>query len=74
MRERFRGGAATITEILDRERDYSRVQRELLRSRFNYLLSIAQLKQWSGLISREDVEYIDSLLDRRQPPISERSS
>lgn len=50
LREKFRTGGVTVFEILERERDHSRVQREHLRARYNYLISMAQLKFATGLI------------------------
>ena len=69
LREKFRGGTGTVTEILDAESEYFRVKRQLLQAKYNYLLSMMQLRQYSGVISRADVEYVDSLLDRRVRPI-----
>ncbi len=62
LHNKFTAGMATTSDMLDAERDFFRVQREVLSSHYNYLLNMMQLKQLTGQISGDDVVYVDSLL------------
>ena len=67
--ERFRSGLASVTSVLDAERDYYQARRTLLGARYNYLLSMMQLKRLSGDISPTDLEYMDAQLDPASLPV-----
>ncbi len=66
---RFRSGMGDITDILDADRDFVQAQRQLLASRYNYLLNLLQLKRLAGDVSDADVAFIDACLERNGAPI-----
>ncbi|KTQ85419.1 hypothetical protein NS226_19590 [Aureimonas ureilytica] len=70
FRQRFADGMITLTDALDSESDNFRAQRELLKARYDYLLSMMQLKLLSGVLSRQDVVYLNSLLDPKKRPVA----
>lgn len=58
----YRAGRATMLDILDAERDYYRIRREYLQSRYDYLLDSLRLKAATGRLSEVDLAAIDALL------------
>ena len=70
MRTKFQAGLTTITIVLDAEAQSYRAKREFLAARYNYLLTMMQLKQLAGTISPGDIAFVNSLLDARQRPIT----
>ena len=44
-------------------------RREYLAARYNYLLTTTKLKQLTGIISADDIAFVNSLLDPRQHSI-----
>ena len=71
-RQRYRAGLIRLKESLDSERDLYQAQRDLLASRYNYLLNLMMLKRLTGDFAEADILYIDSALDRRATPIGRR--
>jgi outer membrane protein len=69
LRTKFQAGLATITLVLDAEAQSYRAKREFLAARYNYLLTMMQLKQLVGIITADDVAFVNSLLDIRQRPV-----
>jgi TolC family type I secretion outer membrane protein len=69
LRTKFKAGLTTITLVLDAEAQSYRAKREFLAARYNYLLTMMQLKQLAGVISPDDIGFVNSLLDRNQRPI-----
>ena len=69
LRTKFQAGLATITLVLDAEAQSYRARREYLAARYNYLLTMMQLKQLTGIISADDIAFVNSLLDPRQHSI-----
>ncbi|MBV8838015.1 MAG: TolC family protein, partial [Alphaproteobacteria bacterium] len=68
-RTKFQTGLTNITDVLDAEAASYRAKREYLAARYNYLLTMMQLKELAGAISPTDIGFIDSLLDPRQRPV-----
>jgi outer membrane protein len=66
-RTKVLSGVGTETDFLDAERDRYKARRELLGARYNYLLNMMQLRRYVGVISREDVAYVNDLLNL--PPV-----
>lgn len=66
LRTKFKAGLTTTTLVLDAEANSYRAKREFLAARYNYLLTMMQLKQLAGIISPDDIELVNSLLDPRQ--------
>jgi outer membrane protein len=60
----FRSGVYTLLDVLDSERELFATERDLARARYEYLLNLLQLKRQTGTLSREDLEYMNGLLDR----------
>jgi outer membrane protein len=69
QRDKFKAGLITVTLVLDAERDAYRARREYLGARYAYLLNMMQLRYLAGVISPEDVAFVNSLLDPRQRPV-----
>lgn len=69
LREKLKAGTTTTTLVLDAEAQSYRARREFLAARYNYLLTMMQLKQLAGTISPNDIGFINSLLDPRQRPV-----
>ena len=53
-------GLMRIIDVLDAQRDLAQIRRQLLASRYNYLLNLMQLKRLAGDISDADVAFIDA--------------
>ncbi len=70
LREKFSGGQGSVNDILESEGEYFHVKKLQLQAKYNYLLSMMQLKEYSGLISGADIEYLDKLLDRQASALS----
>ena len=68
-RTKFQTGLTNITDVLDAEAASYRAKREYLAARYNYVLTMMQLKQLAGNISPIDIGFVDSLLDPRQRPV-----
>ena len=58
--QKFGLGLMRVTDVLDADRDLMQVRRQLLASRYNYLLNLMQLKRLAGDISDADVAFIDA--------------
>lgn len=58
----FETGANSNLEVLDAKRDLYFVKRDYLEARYDYLLSLLNLKLQVGQLSPEDLESIDDLL------------
>lgn len=58
----FKVGSRTSVDVLDAQRELFRAQRDLSRSRYDYLLSLLRLEQAVGALSAEDLQRIDALL------------
>ncbi len=58
----FETGSASNIEVLDAKRDFFFVQRDYLKARYDYLLSLLNLKRQVGSLSPEDLEKINGLL------------
>jgi len=67
--ERFRSGLTSVTSVLDAERDYYQARRALLGARYNYLLSMMQLKRLAGDISPSDLSFLDDQTDPDATPV-----
>lgn len=58
----FETGANSNLEVLDAKRDLYFVQRDYLEARYDYLLSLLNLKLQVGRLSPEDLERINNML------------
>ncbi len=58
----FETGANSNIQVLDAKRDFFVVQRDYLKARYDYLLSLLNLKQQIGSLSPDDLEMINGLL------------
>lgn len=65
-RQRLASGVLRLKEVLDTERELYTAERNLLATRYNYLLNLMGLKRLSGDLSEADILYLDAMLDRRQ--------
>lgn len=59
----FETGSNSNLEVLDAKRDLFFVQRDYLEARYDYLLSLLNLKLQVGRLSPEDLEGINDMLD-----------
>lgn len=60
----FESGLSTNIEVLDATRDLYSAQRDLLRSRYNYILSMFSLKSLAGTLGANDFRQTSDLLSR----------
>jgi outer membrane protein len=58
----FEVGTRTAVEVLSVLREQYRAERDYAQARYDYILNILRLKQAAGILGREDVVYINSLL------------
>lgn len=63
----YRSGVYTLLDVLDSERELFATRRDLARARYEYLLNLLQLKRQAGMLSEEDIAYLNGLLDRSRP-------
>jgi outer membrane protein len=61
-RKGFETGVVPNIQVLDAERDYFFVQRDYLKARYEYLLSLLKLKLQVGTLSPDDLAMINGLL------------
>lgn len=60
--EGFSAGLTTNLDVLDAQRDLSRSRTDYLRARYNYIISVLQLKQATGDLGDEDIQFINKWL------------
>jgi len=60
----FDVGTRTTVDVLDARRALATAETNFLRSRYDYLLNGLRLKQAAGILSMEDLEQVDALLER----------
>ena len=51
----FESGLSTNVEVLDATRDLFSSQRDLLQSRYNYILSLFSLKNLAGILGERKI-------------------
>ncbi len=56
-------GSRTSVDVLNAQQELFRTERDLSRSRFDYLLSVLRLKQAVGALAASDLRDIDALLE-----------
>lgn len=61
-RKGFETGTIPNIQVLDAERDFFFVQRDYLKARYQYLLSLLRLKQQVGTLSPDDLKMINGML------------
>lgn len=68
-RKGFETGAVYNIQVLDAERDFFFVQRDYLKARYQYFLSLLRLKLQIGSLSPDDLKMINGLLktDSKDP-------
>ncbi|MCX7823070.1 MAG: TolC family outer membrane protein [Syntrophobacterales bacterium] len=59
----YEAGIRTIADILNAQRDYYSVKRNLAEARCLYVINIIDLKAYSGLLSDGDIAFINSWLE-----------
>jgi len=59
----YEAGIETNLDVLNAQRDLYRTKRDYARARYNYLLSMVSLKLAAGILSDEDLLYINELLE-----------
>ena len=55
-------GTRTTVDVLNARRDLFAAKRDYAQARYNYVLSILQLKQAAGTLTRQDLETINKWL------------
>ena len=58
----FETGANSNLEVLDAKRDFFFVQRDFLNARYDYLMSMLNLKRQTGSLSPEDLGVVNGML------------
>ena len=58
----FETGSNSNIAVLDAKRDFYFVQRDYLKSRYEYLLSLLNLKRQVGSLSPEDLQMVNNML------------
>jgi outer membrane protein len=58
----FEVGTRTAVDVLNSQREVYRAERDFARARYDYLLSTLQLKQAAGMLSEEDLQKVNALL------------
>jgi outer membrane protein len=58
----FEVGTRTIVDVLDAQSNLLSAKRDYARSRYDYLLDMLRLKQAAGILSEEDLQLINGLL------------
>jgi outer membrane protein len=58
----YRSGVNTLLDVLASESILFSTRRDYAQARYQYLLSLLQLKQQAGTLSEEDLYYINGLL------------
>ncbi len=61
----FKVGSRTSVDVLNAQQELYRAQRDLSRTRYDYLLSVLRLKQAVGSLSAQDLQDIDALLENK---------
>jgi outer membrane protein len=59
----YRSGVNTLLEVLAAESILYSTRRDYAQARYQYLLSLLQLKQQAGTLNEEDIRYINGLLE-----------
>ncbi|MBR9829036.1 MAG: TolC family outer membrane protein [Oceanospirillales bacterium] len=59
----FLYGINNAVDVLDRAREQYSAERDLLEAQYSFLLSYVVLKRWSGNLSEDDLQQINTLLD-----------
>ncbi|MBV0932313.1 TolC family outer membrane protein [Marinobacterium weihaiense] len=62
----FSYGINNAVDVLDRAREQYSAERDLLEAQYSFLLSYVVLKRWSGNLSEDDVQQINTLLDMHE--------
>ena len=60
----YRSGVNTLLDVLAAESILYSTRRDYAEARYQYLLSLLQLKQQAGTLNEEDVYYINGLLEK----------
>ena len=55
-------GVRTNLDLLDSQQQYFSTQRDYSFAKYNYLLSLLNLKAAAGILSKADIEQLDLLL------------
>jgi outer membrane protein len=61
----FTFGINNAVDVLDRAREQYSAQRDLLEAQYSFLLSYVVLKRWCGVLSEQDLEMVNGLLEVR---------
>ncbi|MEE9446752.1 MAG: TolC family outer membrane protein [Arenicellales bacterium] len=64
----FETGVSSNVEVLDAKRDFYFVQRDFLKVRYDYLISLLNLKRQVGSLSPEDLQTINGMLGASAKP------
>jgi len=62
----FSYGINNAVDVLDRAREQYSAERDLLEAQYSFLLSYVVLKRWSGDLSEDDLQQINTLLDTHE--------
>lgn len=62
----FSYGINNAVDVLDRAREQYSAERDLLEAQYSFLLSYVVLKRWSGNLSEDDLQQINTLLDMHE--------
>jgi outer membrane protein len=63
----FEVGTRTTVDVLDARRRLFEAQRDYARSRYDYLINLVRLKSAAGVLSPQDLAYINEFLTRPTP-------
>jgi len=62
----FRVGMRTMVDVVTSQRNYYRAQRDHAQARYDYIVNSLLLKQGASILSRQDVELVNSWLVSRR--------
>jgi len=63
----FEVGTRTTVDVLDARRRLFEAQRDYARSRYDYLINLVRLKSAAGVLSPQDLAYINEFLTQPTP-------
>jgi len=64
----YEAGTRTAVDVLQSRQLWVRAQTDYSRSRYDYMLNVLKLQQAAGILSRQSLEKINSLLKDAPPP------
>lgn len=62
MKEGYKVGTRTIVDVLDSQQKLYNVQKQASKARYNYLISLINLKQAAGTLNLADLKHINDML------------